>query len=88
MKECNDCVFRNMNCGGAESDFILEVLIRIRPPSGTYCALFDMSRIEAYRQLWEHLGGRLDAPSGGMSGAPREIKVSAWTPEGDSSAEE
>ncbi len=88
MKECKDCVFRNLNCGGEESYFILEVLVRFRPPIGTYCALFDLSRIEAYRQLWEHLGGHLDAPPGGMSGPLREIKVSAWTQDLDSSIEE
>ena len=88
MKECKDCVFRVLDCGGEESYFILEVLVRIRPPIGTYCALFDLSRIEVYRQLWEHLGGRLDTPPGGMSGALREIKVSSRTQNLDSSIEE
>jgi hypothetical protein len=88
MKECKDCVFRKLNCGGTESYFILEVLVRIRPPIGTYCALFDLSRVEAYRQLLEHLDGPLDLLPGSMRRSRKEINVSAWTPDEDPSVEE
>lgn len=64
MQQCSACIFRNMNCLGEEADFILEVLIRIRPEIGGFCALFDSVRIEPYRQLREHLGAEPHVASG------------------------
>ncbi len=55
MRECHNCVFHNLNCSGEEAVFILEVLIRIRPEIGSYCALFDSVSIETYRHLQEYL---------------------------------
>lgn len=62
MKECDRCLFRRLNCSGDEAIMILEILIRIRPDIGAYCAVFDAARIKAYRQLREHHGTGTERP--------------------------
>jgi hypothetical protein len=62
MKECDRCLFRRLNCSGYEAAFVLEILIRIRPDIGSYCAVFDAARIRAYRQLREHHGTGTERP--------------------------